>query len=138
MANELKEQLPEVDRNDVRKKDEIYHTLLGPEKPGRLRTYGIGATTTPVTRASSQTSAEWTNFVEDSLKDKVTQLFDEMKSEIEKKILHMMEQRLPELMEKYRNFPSNPSLSNDQVTFLTFMYSFEHQLDHLIVRFYSS
>lgn len=90
--NEEIQKLPETSRDDNFVKDILYENILGPEKPGRLRTYGVGATPKDVYRMSDNMNAGQKKAFEDAVNEKVEIIRGELREEMNSKLADFKEE----------------------------------------------
>ncbi|XP_027095002.2 uncharacterized protein [Coffea arabica] len=100
--NEEIQKLPETSRDDNFVKDILYENILGPEKPGRLRTYGVGATPKDVYRMSDNMNAGQKKAFEDAVNDKVEIIRGELREEMNSKLVDFKEELIAQFEARMR------------------------------------
>ncbi|XP_027167265.1 uncharacterized protein LOC113767387 [Coffea eugenioides] len=100
--NEEIQKLPETSRDDNFVKDILYENILGPEKPGRLRTYGVGATPKDVYRMSDNMNDGQKKAFEDAVNEKVEIIRGELREEMNSKLADFKEELIAQFEARMR------------------------------------
>ncbi|XP_027183788.1 uncharacterized protein LOC113782077 [Coffea eugenioides] len=100
--NEEIQKLPETSRDDNFVKDILYENILGPEKPGRLRTYGGGATPKDVYRMSDNMNDGQKKAFEDAVNEKVEIIRGELREEMNSKLANFKEELIAQFEARMR------------------------------------
>ncbi|XP_027182006.1 uncharacterized protein LOC113780400 [Coffea eugenioides] len=94
--------LPETSSDDNFVKDILNENILGPEKPGRLRTYGVGATPKDVYRMSDNMNAGQKKAFEDAVNEKVEIIRGELREEMNSKLADFKEELIAQFEARMR------------------------------------
>ncbi|KAL3509527.1 hypothetical protein ACH5RR_028928 [Cinchona calisaya] len=84
-------------------KDSIYEKIIGPEKPGRMRTYNMGPTFKDI-RTSNHTSMAQKQAFDDVVNEKIEAMRIQMSAEMDAKLCHFKDDLISYFEERIRNF----------------------------------
>ncbi|KAL3507312.1 hypothetical protein ACH5RR_032694 [Cinchona calisaya] len=99
-------------------KDSIYEKIIGPKKPGRMHTYGMGPTPKDI-RTSNHTSVAQKKVFDDTVNEKIEAMRIQMSAEVDAKLCRLKEGLISHFEERIRNLaPLQKEMSTPQQSLL--------------------
>ncbi|KAL3533580.1 hypothetical protein ACH5RR_007101 [Cinchona calisaya] len=101
--NEELQKLPETTMIDNTVKDSIHEKIIGPEKPGRMRTYGMGPIPKDI-RISNHMSVAQKQAFDDIVNERIEAMRIQMSAEMHVKLCRFEDDLISHFEERIRNF----------------------------------